>query len=392
MPKLNPFKPGHGLPPPHLAGRATQQKTLRQRLDALEAGASVNSIAMYGPRGTGKTALLGWVEQECERRAKEGGQPISVIRATAPKLLDSKEAMLNKLLPIAAAVSEVEGTAKGGVPGIAAFEGKAKMQVQDRRWDDLEDQLTAVCQETPTMLLVDEAHAIEEADQKLYQQFLNAAQAVAEHAPFLLVLAGTPGLPDVLGALKATFIERTDRLGIGLLEEREAAAAIREPLTEDGFKIADDALAFAVQDSQRYPFFLQRWGYELWGAANDQGLDQLTLADAERTQKAVDTNRIDLYESRYAELSRTRHLRAVASAVSDTFAGQDALDSGQVRQIVESALSPLLPADAELEPAADILLRQLVHLGYIWRPPGKPSMQPGIPSLMDYTRSKQQPE
>ena len=268
------------------------------------------------------------------------------------------------------------------------MEGKTITRFQDRRWDNLEEDLIAAAEETPTALLVDEAHSFDSVDRTLYRQFLNVAQSVAEKAPFLPVLAGTPGLPDALGEINATFIERADHLGVGLLEQSEAAAAIREPLTEDGFKITDDALSFVVADSQHYPFFLQRWGYELWDTAYDGDTGELTMADARRVKDTVDANKIDLYEGRYAELSANKRLRAAAAAIAAAFVGQDALDSDHARMAIEKALSPLLPAREELAQSANVLLRRLVHLGYVWRPPGKTAMRPGIPSLMDYTRSK----
>ena len=90
---------------------------------------------------------------------------------------------------------------------------------------------------------------------------LNASQQVRADAPFLLVLAGTPGLAAHLGAMNVSFWSRLDegRLGIGLLSVAAARAALVEPLAAHGVGIDADALA-AVVDSQRYPYFIQVWG------------------------------------------------------------------------------------------------------------------------------------
>ena len=57
-PKINPFSPGAGSPPPELAGR---QELLLQTLTALariKRGRSEKSVLLIGLRGTGKTVLL----------------------------------------------------------------------------------------------------------------------------------------------------------------------------------------------------------------------------------------------------------------------------------------------------------------------------------------------
>ena len=101
-------------------------------------------------------------------------------------------------------------------------------------------------------MLVDEAHTL---DREVGQLLLNVSQEVRTNAPFLLVLAGTPGLPAHLRTMNASFWSRLDevRVGIGLLSDAAASDALVKPLTAHGVGIDRDALDAVVEDSQRYP-------------------------------------------------------------------------------------------------------------------------------------------
>ena len=71
MNKLNDakFKPGFGKTPPELAGRDYEMATITEALDELGARACpAANIALIGPRGNGKTALLRWAQTQVDRR------------------------------------------------------------------------------------------------------------------------------------------------------------------------------------------------------------------------------------------------------------------------------------------------------------------------------------
>jgi len=55
------FTPGSGAIPPYLAGRSREQGVLGEQLELVASGASPPAdVLLIGPRGNGKTALLGW--------------------------------------------------------------------------------------------------------------------------------------------------------------------------------------------------------------------------------------------------------------------------------------------------------------------------------------------
>ena len=79
--------------------------------------------------------------------------------------------------------------------------------------------------------LLDEAHTL---DVEVGRTLLNTSQHVRDEAPFLLVLAGTPGLAAHLGGMNASFWSRMGegRLGIGLLSDAAAnRGGCRSPST-----------------------------------------------------------------------------------------------------------------------------------------------------------------
>lgn len=83
MGRVNPFTPGAGGLPPFLAGREPEQRLVRRLVGRLRAGLPPGPpVVFWGPRGNGKTALLGWTEREVE--AVEGLDRIWMTPADLP--------------------------------------------------------------------------------------------------------------------------------------------------------------------------------------------------------------------------------------------------------------------------------------------------------------------
>ena len=134
-------------------------------------------------------------------------------------------------------------------------------------------------------VLLDEAHTL---DLDVGTALLNASQQVrGARAPFLLVLAGTPGLPAHLDGMNASFWSRLGEgeLGIGRLSDEAAKQALTEPLDAHGVDIDAEALAFVVAQSQCYPYFVQLWGDALWQRHLATGRSRVSIASSFRPER-----------------------------------------------------------------------------------------------------------
>ena len=372
------FTPGTGAAPPALTGREREQAVLTQCLEDLLDGASPPyDVALIGPRGTGKTVLLNWFKRACRGRA-----PTVDVVAVTPSDIPTREVLTDLIAP-------PSGVAKllPRKVGVAAV-GSVEWAPPARAVRNLGTKLTARCRRKPLAVLLDEAHTL---DVEVGKALLNASQQVRDEAPFLLVLAGTPGLAAHLGAMNASFWSRLGegRLGIGLLSDAAARAALAEPLAAHGVDIDDDALAAVVEDSQCYPYFVQLWGDALWKRHLAAGAIRLTSAHADRALSDVGARITDYYEDRYLELDQSGWL-AVAERVAVRFRSTPTLTYEELKSAVTEGL-PSLAAPGQ-EHAA---LAALQRLGFVWQPPGQlPPVryEPGIPSLMAYVLDHASPK
>ena len=366
----NPFVPGRGQFPPYLAGREAEQGALNDLLAYLNArrGAPREAV-LSGPRGNGKTVLLRWLQKEIE--AANFG--VDVVSLT-PDEFSSVDQLATALAP-------PRRFASLRPDSLALSVGIGKLG-----WElaaapgSLAALLTARCQRRPLVVLLDEAHTL---DRGIGRALLNASQRVSAEAPFLLVLAGTPGLHAHLDTMSATFWSRAAKLGIGPLDEAAAGAAVTRPFAAmtPAVDFAESALWDVVDESQGYPYFLQLWGAALWTATKDTGagrIDEAVVADA---RPAFRRERTAYYEDRREELER-QNLLQLAAQIAAAFDGRRKLRGRELNAAISAATGD--------ESRDDALQRRdgLAAVGYVWKPPEAPDLwQPGIPSLMDYIQT-----
>ena len=367
--------PGTGAAPPALAGREREQAVLSLCLADLAGGGSPpHDLVLVGPHGTGKTALLNWFERTCRKSATK----VDVAAIAAADISD-RSALLAELAPPTGIAKLLPR--KVGVAALASAEWAAVGTPQS-----LSRRLIARCRRRPFAVLLDEAHAL---DLEVGQLLLNASQQVRAKAPFLLALAGTPGLPTHLGKMNASFWDRLGNglLGIGRLNSAAAAEAIVEPLAVHGVSIDADALDSAVEHSQRYAYFIQLWGEALWNQRQATGETRLTAAHAAAALPAVAKRVAEYHQRRFRELEADGLLPAAAALAPVFRAGMDATASDQDIDAAFAAIG----MDASARLAAR---EELNRLGYIWCPPGQlPPIvwSAGIPSLMQHVLDQASP-
>lgn len=364
---LGPFRAGPGSPPPYLAGREAEQAACRTFLNELRNGRPPpREIVFYGPRGNGKTALLVWLQREAASRFG-----LDVIRLT-PAAARTEARLVERLLP--ASRWRRLAPERVSVSGVTWRPG-------EERPPPLDAALAARAEKKPLVLVLDEAHTLEE---EVGGALLNASQQVGRELPFLLVLAGTPDVQVRLGAMNVTFWNRAERHPVGRLDPEAAAAALRRPLEDENVGIDEDALHHMTGDSHGYPYFVQLWGEAAWRQAHTgtrEGRRYVVRTDVGAAQAGVDRRKNGYYLERYDELME-RNLLPVARAVADAFEDRELLDDEQLEAAIQRGSGDTCTPERIAE--ARTALR---HLGYVWRPEAEPTWEAGIPSLMDYMRA-----
>ena len=380
----NPFKPGAGLPPPLLAGRDEDIAFFEDRLARVKANGSGDALAVYGPRGMGKTVLMRQLHDDFQQ---EG---VHTVWATPKQGMVAAEA-LAELLPKGFKMGQLEVSA--GTGPLTELAGALKVTWRSDKGE--EARFTRLLEEssrhTPRALFMDEAHTITEGGMN---ELLNMMQTVMHSSRFMLVLIGTPGLVQSVRQ-GGTFGERIEYYSLDMLECEAAMEALRTPLGKSGISASDELLHEVALDAQRYPFFIQVWGAALWDYAAEHGIQHLGDEHLQAARPAADRRRIRLYERRFEELSKDDGLRAAASALSDAFRVGERYDQDGVTDIIGLALQPSIPEEATRRQESRALLERLIELGYVWKPDGLPAIQPGIPSLMTFIadkRTERQPE
>ena len=375
----DPFTPGFGAIPPYFAGRADEQAVFRKSLAKMSAGKSPPAATvLYGPRGMGKTVLLRWFENEVETgRAKDDS--IRLVWMTPNKLKSSMD-LWKCLSPPAAWVKKFipEGVSAGfnAVWFFSATWGSEKLAKQT-----IQNTLISKGKKHPLILLMDEAHKM---DAGLCNDLLNLYQEISAKTPFMLVLAGTPGLRHFLSGVNATFVERSRKIGLGRLDEQAAADAISKPLAEQGIQITEEALSLIVEDSQCYPYFLQEWGSSLWMAADKANLTHLTDEQVGVVKPNIAIIKQDFYDERRDKLDVLR-LESTAIAIAQAFQDTKSMTKGMIKEIIADNLSvDSLNTQSDVE-----RLQTFINQDFIWRPLGSVLYEPGIPSLMTHILNQQ---
>ncbi len=379
----NPFQPGFGKQPPYLAGRENQKTELKKVLADLEGGRSpAATMVMYGPRGMGKTAMLGWLKDE-SKSVRVKGKQIRVISAI-PTDLSSPTDLWNCLLPQNRWKKKfIPKRFTAGVGFDAGLNASVTWESHGPVKQVLQQTLIKACKKRPMMILIDEAHRM---DAGLCDALLNIDQTVRGNSPFLLILAGTPDLRDILSTVNASFAERSNKIGLGRLDAQSTADAIVKPLEEHGLQITDAALDRVVESSQQFPYFIQQWGGFLWDAANNANLTCLTDKHVDAVEPFVNGKKTELYRDRLHELSKDKHVLLAAQAIVKNFRGESKYQEAALL----SAIKETLPDASATNLYLIGILEKLTRLNLIWCPPGGDQYEPGIPSLMTYVLDKKQ--
>ncbi|BBN90175.1 ATP-binding protein [Azospira sp. I09] len=344
----NPFSPGAGSPPPELAGREGILEQARVLLGRVRIRRPEKSILLTGLRGVGKTVLL----NEIERLARADGYRTILVEAHESKSLVSLLApplrsLFFDLNRIAGAGDKV----RRGLAVLKSFVGAVRVKVGDVDLGldiapepgsadsgdlelDLPNLFVAVGEAaeergTAVAILIDEVQYFSTAELSALVMAMHKMQQ--RQLPVVLVGAGLPILPGLVGESKS-YAERLFNFpDVGALPEADAIRALQEPVEAAGERFADDALMEIVRLTRGYPYFLQEWGYQAWNYAAASPIDLQVVREAsDNVSRRLDENFFRVRFDRLTPREKT-YLRAMAELGPGPYRTGDVADTLQVK-------------------------------------------------------------
>jgi AAA ATPase domain len=325
----NPFSPGAGSPPPELAGRDSILEQARVLLGRILAKRPEKSLLLTGLRGVGKTVLL----NEIDRIAQTAGYRTILVEAHEGKPLAVLLAPhLRRLLFDLDRIAGAGDKVRRGIAVLKSFVGAIKINVGDidigldiepepgaADSGDLEVDLPSLfmavgeaAQErgVAVALLIDEIQYFSAAELSALIMAMHKMQQ--RQLPVVLIAAGLPILPGLMGESKS-YAERLFSFpDIGPLPEADAIKALQDPVLEANEAFDPAALQEIFRLTRGYPYFLQEWGYQAW---NHAAASPISLKVVQETSELV-SKRLDenFFRVRFDRLTprEKKYLRAMA--------------------------------------------------------------------------------
>jgi len=321
----NPYRPGAGTSPPALIGRdvlITHFSTAVRRALARRPGKSLMPI---GLRGVGKTVLLNRFAEIAEAQgfavgfieAPEAGDFRSLLAGHLRKILLSydnrrKTAKVLKALRVLKAftLQLPDGSSVSiDVDALAGFGDSGNLQ------DDVTDLLLAAGEaaaerDSGILLAVDEVQYL--ADAELAALVTAIHRTTQRDLPVVLVGAGLPQLPGIVGEAKSYAERLFEFPPIGSLDASDARDAIEVPAAEQGVAFSDEAVGAIIRRARGYPYFLQEWGYHVWNEAEQSPVQREVVERV--TPRVVAHLDANFFLVRFDRLTpaEKRYLRAMA--------------------------------------------------------------------------------
>ena len=376
----NPFSPGTGFLPDHLAGRESEQDLLREALKAITGprewyygplrGRAPQPLKIVGPRGVGKTALLAWARREARPLKAD------VVRLAFLPDAKAKDVLAGFMRELAA------------IPGFnfkrveaqvyKYFQMVMNLKFRQPSMEDFGEVLAARLRFRPLLLLLDE---VMHYDPKMMSQVLQQSQNLASDGwPLAIVLAGTPALEAHLDDVDATFIDRAKDIYINRLKPAATREALSKPFADRGVKVSDKALKLMLSWTDGYPFFIQAVGSEVWKAKEKQGRTEVDVALVQSVEQAVHSERVGLYKKIYRRIRKAELLEQARKVVA----------------VIEDEPNPLKPEQVIAFLAEDANLNykdalkiynQLLDAGLFWEL-NDDRVWPAIPSFFTYFKEE----
>ena len=358
-PRINPYAPGAGTPPPELAGRDEIIERAAIALDRFRNGLSARSLLLVGLRGVGKTVLLTRIAQETEARGFVVVTIESPEKRSLPALLIPSLRMALLKLDRIAAVGDL---AKKTLRALGGFVSAMKLKYEDIEFGvdlgkepgiadsgDLEHDLISLFIElghaakekrTAVVFFIDELQYVDEEE---FAALITALHKCAQsQLPIALIGAGLPQLVGHAGRAKSYAERLFEYPEIGALNDSEARKALVAPAERLGVQYEEDALLEILSQTKAYPYFLQEWGKHSWHCAS---ASPITLENA---RSATDLATLELdasfFRVRFDRLTpaEKKYIRAMAEL------GEGPHRSGDIAHLLNREVQAVAPIRANL--------------------------------------------
>ena len=386
------YSPGYGGAPPLLAGRDgvignLQDHVIGAMRDGEPPGAD---MAIWAPRGVGKTVLLNFLQQVADSRRARGTRPILTLRLqpaqSVPAQIEAHfgRSLVSRSLKLGAQAAGVGGSAEVGVP-------TAKESVASQLGKPLR-------RGKSVLLLIDEAHRMDPEDGAILLDALQALRGGAAgrkaSKSIIAVFAGTPDLPDHLRTMNATYWDRMRKAPINLISDKAVAQAVFGPLVRFGRTLpegqgeAEAVTGRAVALCAGHPYFTQCLGRALHEQLLKKDQPKADMALMARAEPEFSSLKTDYYRNRWREIW-SAGLVEVACHVIAAFRLADGapLSGEEIEMLAQDGLSMRtenrVGADrSEWTKGPKDAATRLLHSGFIWGTNGLAGdLTPSIPCL-----------
>lgn len=357
-PIKNPFSPGAGSPPPELAGREEILESALIALARIKAKRAEKSILMVGLRGVGKTVLLHTIElMAIENEYK----PIMIEARDDKKFSQLLVPPLKSLLFSLDVGKLVSDKVKRAYRALKSFDlsinpdGKFQLGIDIdpekgvADSGDLETDLTqlfvalgeaALDRKTAIAIIIDEIQYLN--DEELASLIMAVHKINQLSLPLIVVGAGLPQLLGKAGNAKSYAERLFNYPEVGPLSDSDARKALLEPVIVQDARFTDEALDEIIKVTEKYPYFIQEWGYQSWKIAKESpiNIDDVKQASDEAISR-LDKN---FFRVRFDRLTpkEKEYLRAMAEL------GQGPHKSGDIASLLGVASQKVAPYRASL--------------------------------------------
>jgi len=300
-PRINPYAPGAGTPPPELAGRDDLIEKASITLARLKNNLPARSFILYGLRGVGKTVLLNRLMLDAEN---EGFFCIKLEATEKRSLAGLLVPQLRSALIKISRFEKAKSYANRALCAIAGFVSKAKMKYDDIEFSidikpehgladsgdfetDLMDLFVSIGQVAREMqncivIFVDEIQYVSEAE---LSSLILAWHKVSQlQLPFTLVAAGLPQIVGQMGRARSYAERLFEFYHVDKLEKESARIALCKPAQKHGVNYTNDAISEILNQTKSYPYFLQEWGKHSWDYADTSPIE---LSDVKNAHQSV---------------------------------------------------------------------------------------------------------